>query len=243
MTRIIIIGATSGIGNCIAHEFISLGWQVGIAGRRKDLLDALQATAPSNVVSEVIDVTDSNAAAKLNSLISKLGGMDIFLLASGVGNQNANLDSAIEERTIATNVLGFTRMVDTAYLYFKQNAQQGHIAVISSIAGTKGLGVAASYSATKRYQNSYIEALDQLAHMQKLNISFTDIRPGFVTTDLLNDSRKYPMQLAPQYTAHQIVKAILAKRKVIVIDWRYAVMVALWRLIPRAIWTRLNVSN
>ena len=49
-------------------------------------------------------------------------------------------------------------MVDTAFMYFKKNGG-GHLAVISSIAGTKGLGVAPAYSATKRFQNTYIDAL------------------------------------------------------------------------------------
>ena len=83
-------------------------------------------------------------------------------------------------------------MVDTAFIYFRKSGG-GHLAVISSIAGTKGLGVAPAYSATKRFQNTYIDALEQLSYLQKLNIRFTDIRPGFVATDLLNDGKHYPL--------------------------------------------------
>ena len=82
-------------------------------------------------------------------------------------------------------------MVNTAFHYFARQGK-GHIAVISSIAGTKGLGIAPAYSATKRFQNTYIDALEQLAYMQKKKaIHFTDIRPGFVKTDLLNDGKNY----------------------------------------------------
>ena len=100
------------------------------------------------------------------------------------GYQNRNLEPEIELNTARTNVEGFIRMVTAAFDYFKKT-KKGHIAVISSIAGTKGLGVAPAYSATKRFQNTYIDALAQLARMQHLNIRFTDIRPGFVATDLL----------------------------------------------------------
>ena len=87
--------------------------------------------------------------------------MDVFLLSSGIGKQNLSLQPDIELQTAATNVSGFIRMVNAAYHYFEQHGK-GHIAVISSIAGTKGLGSAPAYSATKRFQNTYIDALDQI---------------------------------------------------------------------------------
>lgn len=114
-----------------------------------------------------MDVTLEDAAEKLNVLIEKTGGMDLFLLSSGIGFQNMKLDMEVELNTARTNVEGFIRMVDTAFAYFKKNGG-GYLAVISSIAGTKGLGVAPAYSATKRFQNTYIDALEQLAHLQNL---------------------------------------------------------------------------
>ena len=117
------------------------------------------------------------------------------------------------------------------------------ISVISSIAGTKGLGVAPSYSATKRYQNIYIDALAQLSRMEKQPITFTDIRPGFVRTDLLKDGRNYPMLMSPQYAALRIANAIDRKKRRAIIDWKYAILVFLWRLIPEWLWERLPIRN
>ena len=116
-----------------------------------------QRIAPEQIKIQSLDVTQADAAEKLNTLIRKLGGMDLFLLSSGIGFQNPELDIDIELNTARTNVEGFTRMVDTAFDYFKQHGG-GHLAVISSIAGTKGLGIAPAYSATKRFQNTYIDA-------------------------------------------------------------------------------------
>ena len=132
-------------------------------------------------------------------------------------------------------------MVTAAFNYFKTRGS-GHIAVISSIAGTKGLGVAPAYSATKRFQNTYIEALAQLARMQHLDIHFTDIRPGFVATDLLK-SGKYPMLMKADRVAQHIIKALREKRRVVVIDGRYRVLVFFWRMIPRWLWERLPITN
>lgn len=184
MKKAIIIGATSGIGQEVAKGLLLQGWKVGVAGRRQSALEAFRTIAPDNIETEVLDVTKDDATEKLHKLIEKLGGMDLFLLSSGIGHQNMELNPDIELQTVGTNVEGFTRMVTAAFQYFHLHSG-GHLAVISSIAGTKGLGVAPAYSATKRFQNTYIDALEQLAHMQKLNIRFTDIRPGFVSTDLL----------------------------------------------------------
>ena len=141
MQKAIIIGATSGIGQEVARILVQQGWHIGIAGRREEALHALQATAPDRIVTEQLDVTEETATLHLHNLIKKLGGIDLFFLSSGVGHQNRDLQPDIELNTARTNVEGFTRMVTAAFNYFKEKGS-GHIAVISSIAGTKGLGVA-----------------------------------------------------------------------------------------------------
>ena len=239
--RIIIIGATSGIGYEVAKIYWKRGYQLGLAGRRVDRLEEFRKQDPEHIRIKQLDVTAEDAADRLDELIRDLGGMDIFLLSSGIGNQNKYLDTSIEQATIQTNVTGFTRMVLAAYRYFSSQGG-GHISVISSIAGTKGLGVAPSYSATKRYQNIYIDALAQLSRMEKQPITFTDIRPGFVATDLLK-SGKYPMLMKADRVAQHIIKALREKRRVVVIDGRYRVLVFFWRMIPRWLWERLPITN
>ena len=239
--KVIIIGATSGIGREVALIYIAQGWKVGIAGRRAAELETLQAMAPDQVFTQVIDVTKSDAQEHLRSLIDKVGGMDLFLLSSGIGKQNYTLQTEIELTTAATNVEGFIRMTNAAYHYFEKQGY-GHLAVISSIAGTKGLGAAAAYSATKGFQHIYMDALDQLARMQKLNIKFTDIRPGFVATPLLKDD-SYPLLMKAAAVAKDIVKAIERKKRVAIIDWKFRCIVFFWRLIPQWIWLRLPVRN
>ena len=230
MKRAIIIGATSGIGQEVAKNLLREGWQIGIAGRRQPALEDFQRIAPEQIKIQSLDVTQADAAEKLNTLIRKLGGMDLFLLSSGIGFQNPELDIDIELNTARTNVEGFTRMVDTAFDYFKQHGG-GHLAVISSIAGTKGLGIAPAYSATK------------LSHLQKLNIRFTDIRPGFVATALLGDGKHYPMLMKADKVGQAITRALNRKRRTVIIDGRYRVLVFFWRLIPRRLWKRLPVKN
>ena len=187
-----------------------------------------------------IDVTDEEAPQQLLDLIATLGGIQLFFYAPGIGKQNPSLEADIEMATVNTNAMGFTRMIGTAYRYMAENGG-GHIAAITSIAGTKGLGPAPSYSATKAFQNTYLQALEQLANSQDLHIRFTDIRPGFVDTALLGDDNHYPMMLTKEDVAKEIVKAIHHKDHVRVIDWRWRIVTAFWRRIPRWIWRRLNI--
>jgi len=168
-------------------------------------------------------------------------GLTTILLVSGIGSQNRDLDPGIEIATAETNVVGFTRMIDAAFNYLKSHGG-GHIGAVSSIAGTKGLGIAPAYSATKRFQNTYIQCLAQLSAMTRANITFTDIRPGFVDTDLLR-SGNYPMLMRPEKTARMIVDALRRKKRVATIDWRYRLLVTVWRMIPDCIWERANIQT
>ena len=240
MNRIIIIGASSGLGQQGAKLFLERGWRLGVAARREERLMELKQLAPDRVEVQSLDVTAADAAMRLRELIDRLGGMDLFFYSSGIGKQNRTLTPDIELNTVSTNGMGFTRMIGEAYRYFAEQGK-GHIAAITSIAGTKGLGPAPSYSATKAFQQNYLQALEQKANARGLDIRFTDIRPGFVDTDLLNGDFRYPMMLRPEKVARQIVHAIDAHRHVKVIDWRYALLTALWRRVPRFIWRKLKL--
>ena len=238
--KAIIIGASSGMGKEVAKQLLAEGYTLGVAARREDRLQAIKQLAPDRVEVATIDVTDEDAPARLRSLIDRLGGMDLFFYASGIGKQNRELTPDIELNTMNTNGMGFTRMIGEAYRYFAEQGK-GHIAAITSIAGTKGLGPAPSYSATKAMQNVYLQALEQQVKSRGLNIRFTDIRPGFVDTDLLKGDFHYPMMLKPEKVARAIVRAIHSKRHIKVIDWKYALMTALWRRIPRPLWRHMKL--
>ncbi len=241
MKKVIIIGASSGLGKEIAKLLIADGYTLGLAARRTQPLEELKALAPERVMLHAIDVTRDDAPQVLKQLIDMVGGIDLFVYTAGIGSQNMELEPDIELNTVNTNALGFTRMIGATYRYMAAHGG-GHIAAISSIAGTKGLGAAPSYSATKAMQNTYLQALEQQAHMRNLNITFTDLRPGFVATPLLGDNPQYPMLLKTERVAKEIVTAIKHHRHVWVIDWRWRIATALWRRIPRCLWRHLKVK-
>ena len=238
--RAIIVGASSGIGREVALLLLAEGWHIGVAARREESLMELKAMAPEHVEVKTIDVIKVDAGERLLALIEQLGGMDLYFHASGIGKQNRMLTEDIELSTMDTNAVGFTRMIGTAYRYFA-NRGEGHIAAITSIAGTKGLGPAPAYSATKAMQSTYLQALEQQSRQRRLNIRFTDIRPGFVKTALLNDNFPYPMLMRPEAVARDIVRSIHCGRHMRIVDWRYRVLTFVWRLIPNWLWRRFKI--
>ena len=238
--RAIVMGATSGIGKETALLLAESGWKVGIAGRREELLQDIEASADGITCHRQIDITEDDAPRLLQELADELGGMDLYFHSSGIGWQNNRLEAVKELLTVETNCTGFVRMLDAAFNYFARHGS-GHIACISSIAGTRGLGAAPAYSSAKRFQNQYLECLSQLAGMRRLPITITDIRPGFVRTDLIA-GHSYPLQLKPEKVAKSIVHAIEHNKKVVVIDWKYRILVFFWQLIPRWLWIRLPIA-
>ena len=104
MKKAVIIGDSSGIGNEVAKILIDKGWRLGIAARRLDKLDELKAIAPDRIKVQIIDVTSTDAPAKLQQLIDELGGLDLFFLCSGIGSQNMHVDLEIAIITVQHNV-------------------------------------------------------------------------------------------------------------------------------------------
>lgn len=234
------MGASSGIGLALAEAFASRGVSVGVAARRVEGLKELQKKYPERVVCEGIDVTHRNAPQLLDSLIKKLGGMDIYIHVAGIGYSNPELEPDREMEIVGTDALGFARMVSNAYNWFRSNGRRGRIAAVTSIAGTRGIGEMAAYSASKCFCSCYIDALDQLSRIQNVDISFTDIRPGWIRTPLVNPDRHYPFEMNLEIAVPEIIRAIVRRRRVAVIGIPWKVIVPLWRMLPRALWVRIG---
>ena len=247
LRSVIIIGATSGIGRAVTERLVAEGARVGIAGRREDRLKKIQEQLGTERVSyRVMDVTEASATVALDELIAEVGAPDALLYASGIGKQNPTLDADIELRTVETNCVGMVRLVDHFVNYVKctpayDKKHKAHIAVITSVAGTMGMGPAPAYSATKSMQSTYLVAIAQHARMEHIAISVGDIRPGFVATDILNPEKRYPMIMSVERAARFVVRSLRRHQRITIFDWRYRLLVGFWRCIPRCVWERLTM--
>ena len=245
MKKVIIMGASSGIGLYTAELLASRGVKIGIAARHTHTMEELKKKYPNNVEYASIDVTHKDAPAKLVKLIEAVGGMDIYFHVAGIGYENLGLDPEREVEIINTNAGGFARMVCAAYRYFRDNHIKGQIAAITSVAGTNGIGKLSAYSSSKKCAQTYLVAIEQLAHAEGADITFTDIRPGWINTPLLTPGVKYPMEMSLEYAVPHILKAIVKKKRVAVIDWRWDIYVNLWKRVPDSVWVKMdpNIST
>lgn len=242
MKKIVIMGASSGIGLAVAEAFASRGIKVGLGARRTEALKALKEKYPEMVEYSKIDITHEKAAEMLVKLADKLGGMDIYFHVAGIGYENPTLDPQREVQIVETNAAGFARMISAAYDYFRDNKIKGRIAAVTSVAGTNGIGSLSAYSASKKFAQTYLVALEQRAHTEGVDIRFTDIRPGWIRTPLLYDDVKYPMEMSLDYATIKIIKAIVRAPRVAVVDWRWDILVGLWRMVPNALWVRMDYT-
>jgi len=232
LKKAIIIGASSGIGRELALGLAAEGYSVGITGRRLDLLTELSSKNPIVFIPKQMDITHfESSISTLEALVQELGGLDLLILSSGTGEINRELNFDIEQVTCQTNVMGFTNIVDWTMNYFIAQ-QTGHLAVISSIAGLLSSKDAPAYNASKAFQINYSEAMRQKVFSLKLPIFITDIRPGFVDTDMAKGDGKFWVSTVEK-ASRQILKAIHRKKKVVYVTKRWGLIAIVLRIINR----------
>lgn len=211
MKKIIIIGATSGIGRGLAEVYSQEDYLIGITGRRENLLEEVCAQDKDKLFYQVCDITDTQATiSSLETLTQKMGGMDILIICAGTGELNPELSYQLEEPTLLTNVIGFTNIADWGFRYFEQ--QKAGIWLLFPLLEVRGSGIAPAYNASKAYQINYMEGLRQKATKSPYSIYTTDIRPGFVDTAMAKGKGLFwvtPVDKAVK----QIKKAISKKKK------------------------------
>jgi len=160
--KAIIIGASSGIGKALARELIQNNYRVGVTGRRKEQLVALQKEHPKEIYIKAFDCKQEDALDHIEALTDSLGGVDLFIISAGVGHINPDFDFNLEDQTNQLNVIAFTRLVNWSMHYFRTKGH-GHLVNISSVASLRGGRHGPAYGASKAYQSNYIEGMAQKA--------------------------------------------------------------------------------
>lgn len=238
MKKAIVIGATSGIGKGLAEILVDNNYIVGITGRRNELLEELKSQNPESYFIKTFDISDTQIITeKLEELKAEIGGLDLIIISSGTGDLNEKLDFEIEKRTIDTNVIGFTCVANWAFTIFEKQ-KAGHLVAISSVGGLRGSRIAPAYNATKAYQINYMEGLSQKATQLKATIFVTDIRPGFVDTDMAKGEGQFWVATVDK-ASRQIFNAIKKKKKIVYVTRRWQIIATILKRIPRTIYVRI----
>ncbi|MFB0515939.1 MAG: SDR family oxidoreductase [Candidatus Neomarinimicrobiota bacterium] len=185
--RVIITGASSGIGRELARQLALHGARLCLAARREDELersaDACQRLG-AEALAVAIDITDqTQCKALVERTVQAWGGVDILINNVGMSMQaqfEDVTDLTIYERLMRVNYLGAVACTYYALPYLK--ASRGRIVVISSLAGKTGVPTRTGYSASKHALHGFFDALR--AELAGTGVKVTIVCPGYVTTDI-----------------------------------------------------------
>lgn len=228
MKKAIVIGASSGIGCALAKVLAEHDYEIGLAGRRTELMEALGRQIPTRTYVRSLDLTrPQEARRRLQELIDEMGGVDLIVVNSGVGHSNPDWEE--ELGILAVNVTGFAAVANLAMSYFSQRGS-GHLVGISSISALRGL--AAAYSGSKAFVSTYLEGLRLKAHRHGLDVHVTDVKPGWVDTPMTAGRRGMFWIASADEAAHQIYDAIRRKRRHVYITRRWRLMALLLKSVP-----------
>ena len=191
--KIWITGASSGIGKALAIKFAKEGWQVAASARRENLLKDLNNQNP-NIYSFPIDVKNEVETKNIfQNIIKKFETLDIAVFCTGIHDPEAekNLSSEKIREIMETNFFGTLNCVMAVNNYFREK-KNGHISIVSSVAGYRGLPAASGYCASKSALISLAESL--YFDFKRYNVRISLVNPGFIKTPM-TDKNKFPMPM------------------------------------------------
>jgi short-subunit dehydrogenase len=234
----IIIGASSGIGEALAHQLNREGWRIGLLARRVERLEAIRQSLGPDTAVHYMDAARDDASAIFETFVGEIGGADLVVISSGTGHLNRGLDTGLDMDTVSVNVVGFMKLAQAAMRYFLKRGS-GHLVGITSVAALRGNRDAAAYAASKAFQSVYLDGLRELASKSGLPIVVTEVQPGFVATAMMKTDRPlsplvhWLVVASPEKAAQQIARAIRRRSKHAYITRRYAIAALVAKFLPR----------
>jgi short-subunit dehydrogenase len=235
--RVVITGASSGIGEALARHYAADGVVLGLISRRKVGTDAL----PGQIVSYSLDVTDEPAlAAAAQDFIRRFGAPDLVIANAGIssGTDGADLrDVAKLKKLLDVNVAGLAATF-AAFAPAMREAGRGTLAGIASVAGFRGLAGNGAYCASKSAAITWMESLR--AELYGSGVSVVCVCPGYIDTPMTQVNRfRMPFLLSADEAARRIARAIAGKRRLAVIPWQMALASLALRAMPGWLYDRL----
>ena len=238
--KVIISGASSGLGMALAKHYATLGATLGLIARNKESLEALAKELPSTFFYDVDVRNIQSIQAAARDFMQRYGCPDIVIANAGISRGTLTEyaeDSEVFESILATNVTG---MVNTfqPFIVAMRASGQGSLVGIASIAGYRGLPGGSAYSASKAAAISYLESLR--VEMFGSGISVITICPGYIVTPMTaNNPFRMPFILTAETVAKKIVRIIKRKKLYAVIPWQMAIVARVLKLLPNFIYDRL----
>ena len=206
--KIWITGASSGIGKAAAEKFAKEGWKVAVSARRKEILDIM--AQDQNISSFPLDITNRDQINNVfKNILNEFGDLDLCLFSSGTyePKDEQSIDPNKIKNVINVNFLGVIDCVKTVEKYFK-NKRSGHISIVSSIAGYRGLPNSSGYGPSKAALTNFTESI--YFDFKKFGVRVSIISPGFIKTPLTDKNEfSMPFLKTPDYAAEKIFNGLV----------------------------------
>jgi len=237
--KILITGASSGLGAGMARSFAAKGRDLALCARRTDRLDELKAELSQQypavkIAVAALDVNDHEQIPKVFAELSdELGGIDRIIVNAGIGN-GGRLGSGrlwANKATIETNLVAGLVQIETALQMFKKSGS-GHLVLMSSVLGATGVpGVKAAYAASKAGIRSLGESLRAEYHSGPIKVSVME--PGYIESEMTAKSETTLFMVDVDTGVKALVAAIEREPgRAVVPRWPWAPLVPLLRILP-----------
>ena len=206
--KIWVTGASSGIGRAVAEKFAKEGWKVAVSARREEILNEMSKN--ENIFSFPLDVTNfDNCKRTFDKILEQFGNIDICFLCSGTYDPKKEQEINIEQNKFVMNVnyFGTLNCVKSVEEYFKKE-KKGHISIVSSIAGYRGLPNSSGYGPSKAALTNFAESI--YFDFKKHNVKVSVVSPGFIKTPL-TDKNEFPMPFlrSPEFAADKVYDGLV----------------------------------
>ncbi|MCX7193513.1 MAG: SDR family oxidoreductase [Proteobacteria bacterium] len=239
--RVVISGASGGLGLALARHYLERGAIVAAFARRATLLQALAAEFPGQVHCYALDVRDAVALQQAaGDFVGRVGLPDIVIANAGVSvgtlTEYAEDIDAFEQ-VIDINVLGMVKTFQP-FVALMRNARHGTLVGIASVAGFRGLPGAGAYSASKAATIAYLESLR--VELYGSGVKVVTLCPGYIRTPM-TQINPYPMPfiLEADEAARRMARAIARETAYAVIPWQMGIAGAVLKSLPRWLYDRL----
>jgi len=238
--KIWITGASSGIGKALAIKFSEEGWQVAASARRENLLNEME-KINSNIYSFPLDVVNLDNTKKIfKEIVEKLGDIDLCVFSTGTYDPKKEREINIEQvqKVFNVNFFGTLNCVKSVETYFK-NRKSGHISIVSSLAGYRGLPNSSGYGPSKASLNNLAESL--FFDFKRYDVRVSLITPGFVKTPMTDKNTfKMPFLKTPEFAANKIYNGLIKKNSFeISFPTEFSIIMKLLRILPNRIYLYL----
>lgn len=245
MKRVVLVGATEGLGRALAAEYASRGCWVTILGRSKEKLDALvadlSARFPAATVRGVVcDLLDeARIEPAFREAIEATGHCDLFLYNAGVmhGGDAVTCVPDRDAEMMTVNAVAAVRMLGHAANYFRA-ARRGQIAAISSIAGDRGRKGNPAYNASKAALTTFLEGLRN--RLFPFGVTVSTVKPGFVGTRMLAGRKNLPWVVPPDVAARTIADRLEKRHEVFYVTRRWGLFGLALHHVPRFVFKRVG---